>query len=125
MQFAIKKLTDALKQARVSRIRSYLHLVSRTDVTFTVLIVFNAFLDSRVPSKIVILRNNDIRWAINPIFQIEGLSKLYPKFFLSWERRRKISLEGDYKIFSEILTSISSWSTALATIEDFFILIKK
>jgi len=39
---------------------------------------------------------------------------------MSWERRTKISFGGDYQIFDELLSTIGSWTVALATVEDFF-----
>jgi hypothetical protein len=48
------------------------------------------------------------------------MAKVYPQFYKSWERRTKISFGGDHQIFEEVLSTIGSWTVALATIEDFF-----
>ncbi|HUY00611.1 MAG TPA: hypothetical protein VMV49_13715 [Candidatus Deferrimicrobium sp.] len=62
-------------------------------------------------------------WAILPARQKSGLSRIYAHFCVSWDRRRKKSIGGDNQIFDEILSTIGSWTVALATIEDFSILI--
>ena len=78
-----------------------------------------------VESQFQILYKDNIReWAILPLRQQDGLSKMYPQFHKTWDRRRKLSLGGDYRIFDEMLSTISSWSAALATLEDFFTLIE-
>jgi hypothetical protein len=50
---------------------------------------------------------------------------MYPAFYLTWERRRKESFGGEHQIFDETISSIGSWTVALATIEEFFTLIKE
>ena len=70
----------------------------------------------------IIYQDSFRTWAIAPL-QKEGIAKIHPKFYLTWERRRKISFGGDHQIFDELLTTIGSWTVALATVEDFFSLI--
>ena len=68
----------------------------------------------------VIYHNNGRKWAILPLCSQNSLSKIYSKFHTTWERRRTQSIGGDSQIFAELLTTIGSWSVALATIEDYF-----
>ncbi|NVM53919.1 MAG: hypothetical protein HWN66_09470 [Candidatus Helarchaeota archaeon] len=77
-----------------------------------------------VESPFQIIYQDEARiWSILPQ-QKEGMTKVYSKFYTSWECRRKLSFGGDHKIFDELLTTIGSWTTALAAIEDFFQFIK-
>ncbi len=64
-------------------------------------------------------------WTLLPNCQKAGLSKMYPAFYLTWERGRKESFGGEYQIFDETISSIGSWTVALATIEEFFALVKE
>ena len=66
-------------------------------------------------------KNNDITWSVLPK---RGMARIYSKFHLGWERRTINSFGGDYKVLDGILTSIPSWSTALATIGDFLDLVR-
>ena len=61
-----------------------------------------------------------VKWAILPRCSQNSLSKIYPKFYMTWERRKTQTIGDDSQIFAELLTTIGSWSVALATIEDFF-----
>jgi len=72
----------------------------------------------------IILQYSNREWTILPARSKEGLSKIYPKFYMTWERRRKESFGGEHQVFDETLSSIGSWTVALATIEDFFTLVK-
>ena len=47
------------------------------------------------------------------------MSRVLPDFSLSWVRRTRLSIGGDDRILGGLLARIGSWSTALATIEDF------
>jgi hypothetical protein len=73
----------------------------------------------------IVYQDFEREWTILPNQSKEGLSKIYPRFYITWERRRKESFGGEHQIFDETLSSIGSWTVALATIEDFFALIQK
>ncbi|MHA1650293.1 MAG: hypothetical protein ACTSYB_08870 [Candidatus Helarchaeota archaeon] len=49
----------------------------------------------------------------------KGLSKLYPHFYTTWERRKYHSIGGEDQTFAELLCTIGSWTVALATLEEF------
>ncbi|MFX1293336.1 MAG: hypothetical protein ACFFD2_00560 [Promethearchaeota archaeon] len=70
----------------------------------------------------IIYKNDELTWAILPNHKKDGLSRIYPKFYNSWDYRKKLSLGGDYRILSGIFSFIGSWTVALALIEDFRIL---
>ena len=70
----------------------------------------------------IIYRDEAREWALLPHSR-GGMAKLSPQFYTTWERRTKISFGGDHQIFDELLSTISSWTVALATIEDFFSLV--
>ena len=73
-------------------------------------------------SPFQIIYQDDARtWALCPQ---KGMAKVYPQFYTTWERRTYISFGGEYQILDELLTSIGSWTVALATIEDFWALVK-
>jgi hypothetical protein len=59
-------------------------------------------------------------WALLPQ---TGMAKVHRQFYTTWERRIRISFGGEHQILDELLTSIGSWTVALATIEDFFALL--
>jgi len=61
-------------------------------------------------------------WALLPHSR-GGVAKVYPQFYLTWERRTKISFGGEHQIFEELLATIGSWTIALATVEDFLSLV--
>jgi len=67
----------------------------------------------------VIYRDASREWAILPQCPTKGLSKLYPKFYTTWERRKYQSIGGEHQTFGELLSTIGSWSVALATLEEF------
>ena len=67
----------------------------------------------------VIYRDIDREWALMPRQQANGLSKVCPQFFKTWIRRRKLSVGGDNQILDGILSTIGSWTVALAYLEDF------
>ena len=67
----------------------------------------------------VIYRDATRKWAILPNCQAKGLSKLYPKFYTTWDRRKDQSIGGEHQIFAELLSTIGSWTAALATLEEF------
>ncbi|MHA1356722.1 MAG: hypothetical protein ACTSRC_01270 [Candidatus Helarchaeota archaeon] len=67
----------------------------------------------------IIYQDPSRTWAILPHQRKDEISRVYAHFFRSWERRRVPVFGGDYRVLSGILSSIGSWSTALATIEDF------
>lgn len=58
-------------------------------------------------------------WAILPQQKEEGLMRVYTRFSTSWERRRALIFGGDYRVLAGILSSIRSWSVALAVLEEF------
>jgi len=70
----------------------------------------------------VIYRDATRKWAILPQCPSKGLSKLYPQFYVTWERRKYQSMGGEHQTFSELLSTIGSWSVALATLEEFIAL---
>ncbi len=67
----------------------------------------------------VIYRDQRRRWSLLPLQKRNGLSRLWPKFYRSWDYRKKMSLGGDYRVLGGLFSSISSWSVALASLEDF------
>jgi len=67
----------------------------------------------------VIYRDTEREWALMPQQQVEGLSRVYPLFYKTWVRRRKLSIGGDHQILDGILSTIGSWTVALAYLEDF------
>jgi len=67
----------------------------------------------------VIYRDATREWAILPQCPSNGLSKLYPKFYTTWDRRKDQSIGGDHQTFAELLSTIGSWTAALATLEEF------
>ncbi|MBD3229854.1 MAG: hypothetical protein GF329_16850 [Candidatus Lokiarchaeota archaeon] len=50
------------------------------------------------------------------------MSRVFPRFSLSWARRTKTSIGGEDKVLDGLLMKINSWSTALATIEEYSIM---
>ena len=70
----------------------------------------------------IIYQDSAREWALLPHSR-GGMAKLHPQFYTTWERRTKISFGGDHQIFEELLSTIGSWTVALATIEDFFSLV--
>lgn len=67
----------------------------------------------------IIYHDRERIWALLPDRKKDGLSRLWPKFHQSWDYRKKISLGGDHRILAGVFSFISSWTTALACIEDF------
>ncbi len=67
----------------------------------------------------IIYQDQRRRWSLLPLHKKEGLSRLWPKFYHTWDYRKQMSLGGDYRILGGLLSSISSWSVALASLEDF------
>ncbi|MHA1269820.1 MAG: hypothetical protein ACTSPY_08560 [Candidatus Helarchaeota archaeon] len=63
----------------------------------------------------VIFRAPGFEWSLTTN---EGISRIYPKFNETWIRRMKKSIGGD-RFLDGLLAQISSWSCALATIEDY------
>ncbi|MHA1650949.1 MAG: hypothetical protein ACTSYB_12205 [Candidatus Helarchaeota archaeon] len=45
--------------------------------------------------------------------------RLYPKFYTTWERSNIQSIGDEDQTFAELLSTIGSWTVALATIEEF------
>jgi len=73
-------------------------------------------------SPFQIIYQDDARtWALCPQ---KGMAKVHPRFYTTWERRTYISFGGEHQILDELLTSIGSWTVALATIEDYWVLVK-
>ncbi|MHA1298706.1 MAG: hypothetical protein ACTSO9_04595 [Candidatus Helarchaeota archaeon] len=62
----------------------------------------------------IIYRDADRVWALTPE---AGMSRVSPKFNQTWVRRTKLVIGGDH-ILDGLLSQITSWSEALATIED-------
>ncbi|NVM53972.1 MAG: hypothetical protein HWN66_09755, partial [Candidatus Helarchaeota archaeon] len=71
----------------------------------------------------IIYKDDITEWTILPHHH-DNLSRVHPKFYTTWERRTKPSIGGDVRELNGFLSCIGSWSTALATIEDFFDMIK-
>lgn len=67
----------------------------------------------------VIYQDEERIWSIMPGHKADGLSRIWPKFHHTWDYRVKLSIGGDHRILAGILSSIGSWTTALATMEDF------
>lgn len=70
----------------------------------------------------IIYQDAERTWAILPRHKEDGLMRLYTRFNISWERRRKLIFGGEYRDLAGILSSIGSWSTALSIIEEFRVL---
>ena len=86
----------------------------------------NLYLCENLPVKSpfqVIYKDMEREWSLLPVKK-GGMTRIYPQFFKSWERRTKTSLGGDYKVLDGMLSKMSSWSVALTTIEDFINFIK-
>ncbi|MFX1294569.1 MAG: hypothetical protein ACFFD2_06925 [Promethearchaeota archaeon] len=67
----------------------------------------------------IIYQDTERTWALFPARKVKGLSRLWTKFYQSWDYSRKLSLGGDHRILAGIFSSISSWTVALSCIEDF------
>jgi hypothetical protein len=67
----------------------------------------------------IIYKDKHREWAL---LSDRGMSRLLPNFSLSWVRRNKISIGGEDRALDGLLCQITSWSCALATIEDFTIM---
>jgi len=78
----------------------------------------NALVDSEFQ---IILRLNECEWAIIPRV---GMSRIWPRFDLTWVRRTQESSIGGDRTLDGLLSRIKSWSAALATIEEYFDTIK-
>ncbi|MHA1381669.1 MAG: hypothetical protein ACTSRG_25145 [Candidatus Helarchaeota archaeon] len=63
----------------------------------------------------IIYKDSDREWALSPT---KGMSRVSPKFSITWNRRIKQSIGGENRPLDGLLSQIQSWSTALATIED-------
>lgn len=72
----------------------------------------------------IFYQDTERTWALLPNRATTGLSRLWAKFYHSWDYRRHLSIGGDHRILAGILSSIESWTTALATIEDYQDLLK-
>jgi hypothetical protein len=59
-------------------------------------------------------------WALLPR---QGMARVHRHFYTTWERRTRISFGGEHQILDELLASIGSWTVALATVDDFFVLL--
>lgn len=57
-------------------------------------------------------------WSIRPNRKQDNLSKIHSSFHMSWDRRRK-NYGGDFRFLEDILSSIGSWTVALAMLEDY------
>jgi hypothetical protein len=66
----------------------------------------------------IIYRDSVREWALLTQKQ-NALSKFSPTFFISWERRQKLSIGGDSQVLDALLSRIGSWTVALAFLEDF------
>jgi len=67
----------------------------------------------------IIYQDRGRRWSILPKRKKRGLSRIWPKFYHSWDYRKEMSLGGDFRVLAGLFSSIGSWSVALASIEDF------
>ncbi|MHA1360522.1 MAG: hypothetical protein ACTSQI_19430 [Candidatus Helarchaeota archaeon] len=72
----------------------------------------------------IIYEDSNIKWALLPRKR-GGLSRLHPKFYITWERRLKLSVGGEFRDLDGLLSTISSWSLALATLEDFYAMVER
>lgn len=63
----------------------------------------------------IIYQDKDREWALLPN---GGMSRVHPKFSITWVRRTILSIGGVEIILDQLLSQIESWSAALATIED-------
>jgi hypothetical protein len=80
--------------------------------------IFNLYLceNDQVDSPFqIIFKNDEIEWVLTPH---KGISRVWHRFDLTWMRRITDSIGGD-RVLDGLLSSITSWSTALATIEDY------
>ena len=62
----------------------------------------------------IIYQDKDRVWAL---VSEPGMSRVSPKFCETWVRRTKLAIGGDH-VLDGLLSQITSWSEALATIED-------
>jgi len=68
----------------------------------------------------IIYVDNEIKWTIQHKKDVEKiLGPIYPYFNLTWARRINNSIIGGDRTLSSLLMGIKSWSTALATIEEY------
>ena len=67
----------------------------------------------------VIYRDHCREWVLTPLGGEPRLSRVHLKFNVTWDRRLKQSIGGNHQVLSNLLSHIGSWSTALATIEEF------
>jgi hypothetical protein len=67
----------------------------------------------------VIYRDNKYEWAILPQQQEDGLMKINSKFSKSWQRRKRMCFGLSHRVLNGLIWNVSSWTTALATIEEF------
>ncbi|MHA1131280.1 MAG: hypothetical protein ACTSQQ_10795 [Candidatus Helarchaeota archaeon] len=72
----------------------------------------------------VIYEDSNILWALLPRKK-GSLSRLHPKFYITWVRQLKLSVGGEFRDLDGFLSTISSWSLALATLEDFLTMVKR
>ncbi|MHA1360530.1 MAG: hypothetical protein ACTSRC_20610 [Candidatus Helarchaeota archaeon] len=72
----------------------------------------------------IIYEDSNIMWALMPRKK-GSLSRLHPKFYVTWERRLKLSLGGEFRDLDGLLSTIGSWSLALATLEDFVVMVER
>lgn len=70
----------------------------------------------------VIYKDKNREWALSPA---GGMSRVFPEFFKTWVRRTEPSIGGENVILDGLLSQIGSWSTALATIEDWHEMVNK
>lgn len=66
----------------------------------------------------IIYQDSVREWAL--LQQRENaLYKFSPKFYISWERRQKLSIGGENQVLDALLSGIGSWTVVLAFLEDF------
>ena len=63
----------------------------------------------------IIFKSQDREWALTPA---GGMSRVSPKFYITWMRRTEQSFGGENRVLDGLLSQLGSWSAALGTIED-------
>ena len=64
----------------------------------------------------IIFKNKDREWALVPD---SGMSRVYSKFYMTWDRRIRFDFGGEHQVLNHILSRIGSWSAVLALMEEF------
>ncbi len=129
------KLHDAILHSKLVNLYCEAHSYPYSSLKYHILLTCALYYNLKHGSKVknmylcenstaenplqIIYQDMERTWAFLPDHKHNGISRLWPKFHQSWDYRKKISLGGDHRILAGILSYISSWTTALACIEDF------